>query len=282
MMSMNRRDFVKIGAAASVALVPGAVAGGGPLAGRIRKAVKFHMIGEDLGVLDKFKLLGDLGFDGVEVRESATLDRREVARAIEASGIPVHGIINSSNPDIRAAIELASFYGGTSVLIVAREDPKRTYEENFRHWRRLIRAAVPHAEKHRIRLLVENVRATFLKTAEGMARFIDQCESPMVGAYFDVGNTITWTKQPAEHWARVLGRRIGKLDIKDRGHAEFGDPKLRSQTAVGTDGGEVHWANVRKELARISFSGWATAEVRGGDRKRLAGIARWMDRVLRQ
>jgi len=108
-----------------------------------------------------------------------------------------------------------------------------------------------------------------------MARFIDYCGSPMVGSYFDVGNAITWTKQPPEYWARVLGKRIGKLYIKDRGHAEFGDPKLRSNTAVGTDGGEVHWANVREELTGVDFSGWATAEIKGGgDRKRLAGIAK--------
>ncbi len=279
---MHRRNFLKIGAAACVASVPTTVAGSSPPAGRIKKAVTFNMIREDLSVLDKFKLLADVGFDGVEVHAAAKLDRQEVAKASEATGIPVHGVMNSSRPEIRESVELAKFYGATSVLVVAAEDPKLTYDENFRHWRQLVRAAVPHAEKHQIRLLVENVRATFLKTAEGMARFIDQCESPMVGAYFDVGNTITWTEQPAEHWARVLGRRIGKVHIKDRGHAEFGDPKLASKTAVGTDGGEVDWASVRKELARINFSGWATAEIRGGgDRKRLAGIAKWMDQILR-
>jgi hypothetical protein len=30
----------------------------------------------------------------------------------------------------------------------------------------------------------------------------------------------------------------------------------------------------------VGFAGWATAEVTGGDRERLAGIARWMDQVL--
>ncbi len=277
---MDRRKFLQLGASAYAASIPATFAWGGLLAGKVKKAVKFHMVAEDLCLRDKLKLLGDLGFDGVELRTADKVDRRELARAIEATGFPVHGIINSSNPDIRRAIDLARFFGATSVLIVAAEDPQRTYEENCRRWRQLIRSAVPHAEKHQIRLLVENVRATFLKTAEGMAQFIDRCESPMVGSYFDVGNTITWTKQLPEHWARVLGRRIVKLDIKDRGHAEFGDPKLKSPTAVGTDGGEVHWANVRGELAKLDFSGWATAEVRGGDRKRLAAIAKWMDQVL--
>jgi hexulose-6-phosphate isomerase len=278
---MNRRELLQLGIAACAASAGTTAAGSGPLAGKIKKAVTFSMIRDKLSVLDKFKLLKDVGYDGVEMHAAQKVDRREVARAIEAAALPVHGVMNSSSPNIRASIDLARFYGGTSVLIVAAEDPQRTYDENFHHWQQLIRAAVPHAEKHQIRLLVENVRLTFLKSAEGMARFVDQCDSPVVGAYFDAGNAITWTKQPAEHWARVLGKRIGKLHIKDRGHAEFGDPKLKSKTAIGTDGGEVHWENVRNELVRVNFSGWATAEIRGGgDRKRLAGIAKWMDQVL--
>ncbi len=277
---MQRREFLQIGVAACVSSVSATAAWSGPLSGKIKKAVKFHMVMEDLSIVDKLKLLRDVGFDGVEIRTADKVDRRKVTDAIEATGFPVHGIINGNNPDISKAIDLAKLYGGTAVLIVVAEDPTRSYDENFRHWQQLIGSAVPRAEKHQIRLLIENVRATFLKTAEGMARFIDQCGSPMVGSYFDVGNTITWTKQAPEYWARVLGRRVVKLDIKDRGHAEFGDSKLRSKTAIGTDGGEVHWANVRDELSRVNFSGWATAEVKGGDRKRLAGIARWMDQVL--
>ena len=147
--------------------------------------------------------------------------------------------------------------------------------------KKLMRAAIPLAEKEGVRLCVENVRATFLKTAEGMSKFIDSFGSPMVHSYFDLGNTITWTEQLAEHWAEVLGKRVYKLDIKDRGHPEFGDAKLkRAGIEGGTNGGEVNWAAVRKILAANDFSGWATAEVAGGDRKRLAGIAGWMRDVL--
>ncbi|MBL6911072.1 MAG: TIM barrel protein [Pirellulales bacterium] len=144
-----------------------------------------------------------------------------------------------------------------------------------------MRKAIPIAEKWGVSLCIENVRATFLKTGEEMARFIDSFDSPFVRSYFDIGNSITWTEQSAGHWAQVLGRRIYKLDIKDRGHPEFGDAKLkRAGITTGTDGGEVNWVEVREELNRVSFSGWATAEVTGGDRKRLAGIAGWMRDVL--
>ena len=249
---------------------------------KIRKAVKFQMVTEKISTVDKFKLLKDLGYDGTEIPVGDKYDRREVVRAIETTGLPVHGVINAANPDLRGAIDLAKYFGGDSVLVVADEDQKQTYQQNFQAWQKLIRSAVDHAEKNEVKLLIENVRVTFLKTAEEMARFIDSFGSPYVAAYFDTGNTVTWTQQNAHHWAHVLGKRIGKVDIKDRGHAEYGDQKLRSKTAVGTDGGEVHWQNVRKELANVNFNGWATAEVKGGDRKRLKGIAAWMDQVLGQ
>lgn len=248
---------------------------------RISIAVKLHMVQEKLSIGEKFQLLKDLGFDGVEV---SIRDRNlvpEITRATHASDLPVHGVVNSSAPDISTAIRMASDIGADSVLIVAEQNANRYYDQNFGHWRNQLNAALPLAEKHNVRLLIENVRATFLKKAEEMARFLDSIDSPMKGAYFDTGNTITWTKQSAEHWARVLGQRISKIDVKDRGHANFGDPKLASATAIGTDGGEVHWKNVRAELKRVNFSGWATAEVRGGDRKRLQQIAEWMRVVLR-
>ena len=279
---MTRRTFIQSGALALAApLLPVVSAHGAQFAGRIKKAVKFSMVNEPLGVTDKFRLLQDLGFDGVEVY---TRDRNETGayrKAVDVTGFPVHGVVNASDPDIAGAVEMAAELGGDSVLVLAREDAKLGYDQNFEHWRKLVRAAIPTAEKRKVRQLIENVRATFLKTAEGMSRFIDSFETPWVGSYFDTGNTITWTEQNAEHWARVLGKRIGKLDIKDRGNKEFGDAKLAKAGVDGTDGGEVHWMNVRKELAKINFRGWSTAEVRGGDRRRLAGIAKWMDRVLR-
>ena len=246
----------------------------------IRKAVKFQMVAETISVADKFRLLKDIGFDGTEIPNNGNYDRREIHAAIEESDLPVHGVINAADPNLKSAIDLAKFYGGDSVLVVADENDAKTYQDNFAHWQRLIGKAIEHAEKNDVRLLIENVRATFLKTAGEMSRFIDSFESPMVAAYFDTGNTITWTDQSAEHWAKTLGSRIAKLDIKDRGHAEFGDARLRSKKARGTDGGEVHWQRVRQELAKVKFTGWATAEVKGGNRKRLQGIASWMDQVL--
>jgi len=44
--------------------------------------------------------------------------------------------------------------------------------------------------------------------------------------------------------------------------------------------GDINWKRVREELQKIQFRGWATAEVPGGDRQKLADISSQMDRVL--
>jgi hexulose-6-phosphate isomerase len=205
----------------------------------------------------------------------------EVRAAVDATGIVVHGIVHGHSEEFAAPVEYCKAVGGDAVLIIAKTDRKLSHADNNKRVHTAIRAVLPLAEKHSIRLLVENVRASpHLSTAEKMAEFIDAAGSPLVGAYYDTGNTISWSKQSAQHWARVLGKRIVKIDIKDRGHKVFGDRETASKTAIGTNGGEVHWENVRKELAALDFSGWAAAEVRGGDQQRLTEMAGWMNDVL--
>ena len=270
-----------LGALAGVSALPVAASAKGALSGHVRIAVKYHMINEpDLSVREKFQLLKEIGFDGVELKTTEKVSRDEVTAAIEETGLPVHGIVNASSPDIAAGISLASDLGADSVLVLAAQQKDLSFEKNFLHWQGLVKRALPLAREKSVVLCIENVRATFLKEAEQMVRFIDQFESKWVRSYFDLGNTITWTGQSAQHWAGVLGKRVYKLDIKDRGHPEFGEPKLKRRGAVGTNGGEVHWEMVRRILAANQFNGWATAEVRGGRRDRLEGIAKWMRDVL--
>ena len=76
----------------------------------------------------------------------------------------------------------------------------------------------------------------------------------------------------AEKWVPTLGKRIVKLDIKGYSRAK------NNWSGIGE--GTINWPEIVKELKKIGFSGWATAEVGGGDRKRLEQIAARMDKVL--
>ncbi len=280
--NLNRRDLLMLGAA-------GGFTAFGSLPrlfakdekGQIKIAVKYSMIRESVSVQAKFETLKSAGFQGVEITMGQRHELKEIIKAIDTTGVVVHGVVHGSSDEYEEPLNLCKSVGGDAVLVVARLKPELSYDENFKLAQGYLRKAIPRVEKFGVRLLVENVRNSFLKKAEEMARFIDELKSPAVGAYFDTGNSITWTDQTAEHWARVLGPRVAKLDIKDRGHERFGDPKKRSPDAVGTDDGEVHWKKVRKELERIKFAGWATAETKGGDESRLKGMARWMRDILR-
>lgn len=242
-------------------------------------AVKYPMIQGNAPVLDKLKMLSDIGFDGVEARSRDAMDWIALRKASEQTGIRVHGVVNSSNPDIVSAIKLSQDLGGSSVLVVAgRVNRENRYDKVYAETSAIIRQAVPLAEKTGIRILVENVWNNFLLSPLEMARYVDQFESPAVGVYFDVGNVVRFG-WPA-HWIQILKHRIGKLDIKEYSREKQLNEGLWKGFDVEIGDGDSDWPEVRKALDEIGFRGWATAEVKGGDQARLAEIYARMQRVL--
>ncbi len=284
---MKRREFLVTAAVTCGTLAanqPGSAAAG-QFSDKIKKAVKFHMIGgadADLSVEDKFRLLKDLGFDGVEVRSETGEDAEQTlaryAEARERVGLPIHGVIHSSNPDLVTAIDQAKRLGGTSVLHVVRYKKDISYLQNYRETQEFIRRGLDHAAKHEVMILVENVWASYLIEPLGMARFLDEIDHPWVGSYFDIGNVVRWGWP--EHWIEVLGSRIKKLDVKEFDLNVAMNEGMRQGFGMPLGTGSIDWAKVRGELAKLDYEGWATAEVPGGDRERLADIAAQMDRVL--
>ncbi|HDP34547.1 MAG TPA: sugar phosphate isomerase/epimerase [Candidatus Hydrogenedentes bacterium] len=251
----------------------------GEFTGKIKKAVKYGMIGEGKTPLDKLTLLKDLGYDGVEPN-FGEVDMAELAKASESTGLPVHGVVKGwSFDDINTCIDQAKEIGASSVLIVAgKVDENMPYERNYIETQEKMKRAGEHAAKREIHLLVENVWNNFLLSPLEKARYIDEIDNPWVGSYFDVGNVARYGWP--EHWIPVLGKRIVKLDIKEYSTKIMNDEGLWKGFKVEIGEGTINWAAVRRELAAIEYAGWATAEVGGGDRKRLADIAARMDNVL--
>jgi hexulose-6-phosphate isomerase len=279
---MDRRSFLQATFAITGGLIANQRATAGQFTGKIKKAVKFHMVTGSASVEDKFRLLKELGFDGVETR--AKLDAadkplvKSYADASEKIGLPIHGLIHSSNPDLIGAIDQARFLGASSVLHVVRYDQQISYMQNYNETQAIIRKAIDHAEKQQVMILLENVWASFLIEPLSMARYIDELDSPMVGSYFDVGNVVRWGWP--QHWIEVLGKRVKKLDIKEYDLKVAMNEGMRKGFDKPLGGGSIDWAKVRQQLAAINYQGWATAEVRGGGRERLSDIASQMDQVL--
>ena len=260
------------------------------------KAVKFDMIDEPLSVLEKFQLLKDIGYDGVELSSPNELETSEVVDARDATGMPIHGVVDSvhwqktlSDPDpsvrsaglagLETALRDASAYGATTVLLVpavVTEDV--SYAEAYERSQAEIRKALPLAEELEVRIAIENVWNRFLLSPLETARYIDEFESPWIGAYFDIGNVVNFGWP--EHWIEVLGGRILKLDIKEYSREVRDEEGPYAGFRVPLGEGSIDWPRVMKALSNIGFEGWATAEVPGGDRARLRDIASRMDRIL--
>ena len=212
---MNRRTFLKTSAGvAAAAAVTGARASAGEFTGKIKKAVKYHMIRVDATPLEKLRMLKALGFAGVEPKFDEKVEPAELLAASKETGVAIHGVVLGRADGIAAAVDRALFYGASSVLVVAgRVDENTYYAENYKTTQAKIREAAPYAEEKKIDLLVENVWNNFLLSPLEMARYLDEIGSDRVGAYFDVGNVVRFGWP--EHWISALKHRIKKLDIKE-------------------------------------------------------------------
>ena len=111
------------------------------------------------------------------------------------------------------------------------------------------------------------------QSAERFVKFIDSFNSPWVGQYYDIGNH--WKYGQPREWLKAFGRRAVKLDVKGFSRAKN---KFVDITSPDDD---LPWDKVREALAEVGFTGWSTAEVGGGDVKRLTIVREQMQKALR-
>lgn len=288
MRPIERRTFLRTASLSSAAaLLPGAIAFAGPPAPRWRKA---FMLGLSEGSpLPAFQLLREAGFDGVELPSPSRLDRSAVLEARDRTGLVIHGVSGSrhwqdtlSDPDprvverglaaIRQELDDCRAYGGTTVLVVpAVVNRKVGYRDAYERSQANIRRLIPDAEKHGIKIAIEEVWNRFLLSPIEFARYIDEFQSPWVGAYFDVGNVVEYGYP--EEWIRELGKRILKIHIK-----EYAKPR-RFNYRLG-EGKEIDWHAVRDALRAVGYNGWITAEVPFGNLEQMKDVAQRMDHLL--
>jgi L-ribulose-5-phosphate 3-epimerase len=305
---MNRRDFIQLSGAG----LAGAALARAPLGQRLaaspsslrppgsevhlRKAVMIGMVGGDLSLLEKFRLLKELGYDGVELDSPNDLELEHVLEAREETGLEIHGVVNSvhwrtpfSDPDdevlelahagMRTALRDAQAYGADTVLLVpAVVNREVSYAAAYERSQAEIRKVVPLAEELGVTIAIENVWNHFLLSPLEFAAYVDSFESPRVGAYFDIGNIVTygWPEQ----WIRTLGPRIRKLHVKEFSREKRDQEGFRAGFRVEIGEGSIEWDEVMESLREVGYSGWATAEVTGGDRERLREVRERMERVL--
>jgi L-ribulose-5-phosphate 3-epimerase len=299
--SFSRRDFLTVTAgtatAASLVVAKASAANEAKHAQPpLRKALKFSMVRRSGSLSDTFKMVKECGFEGIDVDQH--LDPAEVAEAQKASGLIVHGVVghdhwakplSDPSPAVRQAgrdsfigtLHDCKAYGGTTALLVPGRVNKRVfYADAYKRSQDEVRKLVPVAEELGIVICIENVWNDMLITPLEMARYIDEINSPWVGSYYDVGNSVRFGWP--EHWIAVLGKRIKKIDIKEysRKLMNTKGPGAGFNLKIGDPGGDCDWPSVLQALDGIGYHGWASAEVPGGGAEELKDISQRMDRIF--
>ncbi len=297
-MNIDRRTVLASTSTLGAAWLIGVPAALRPSANRraIRKALKIGMIKDGKTLLEKFQVAREAGFEGVELDSPADLDPKEVAAAKQATGLEVPGIVDSvhwkhtlSDADaavrekgrqaLETALRDAKACGASTVLLVpAVVNERVSYADAYERSQAEIRRVLPLAKELDVQIAIENVWNGFLLSPLEAARYIDEFEHSHIGWYLDVGNLVNfgWPDQ----WARILGKRVLKLDVKGFSKKKRDDEGLWRgfDAPIGED--DCRWKEVMAALDEVGFQGWASAEVGGGNVAHLADVATRMQRVL--
>src|SRR5216684_365062 len=171
---LDRRDFLKtscVAASAALSVHGGSIQAAEAGTGRLKKAVKLSMVGGNGSLVEKFKMLKELGFDGIDIDQR--VEHEDVRRAREESGLIVHGVVDYdhwklplSHPDpkVRAAglevlktsLRDSKAYGGTTVLLVVGIVNKEiSYADAWQRTQVEIRKALPLAQELGIKIAFE-------------------------------------------------------------------------------------------------------------------------------
>jgi hexulose-6-phosphate isomerase len=264
----------------------------------LKKAVNLGMVkADDASVTDRFRMIRDAGFEGVELNRPDAIALDELIKASASTGLPVAGVIDSvhwgkplSSPDpkireqgfngLKLALHEAGELGCERLLLVpAVVNKDVSYADAYTRAQDLIKQAVPFAEKAKCRIAIENVWNNFLLSPLEAARFVDEIGSPWVGWHFDIGNVVTygWPEQ----WLRTLGPRVLNLHIKEFSRKKRDAEGLWKGFNVELGEGDVDWPAVMRVLDEIGYRGWGILEVPGGDAARLKFLAERTDQLFR-
>jgi len=253
--------------------------------------------GKKLTIAERLRMAGDAGFDGVDFDEAGSFTPEQARDAVRESGVFVHNAINHAHwsqrltsakeeernqgrKNIEHCLRVSHAAGGSGVLIVVGQGGDGPSDEIEERAGQEIKKMLPLAASLGQMILIENVWNKMMyehdappeQTPERFIRFVDSFNSPWVGMYYDVGNH--WKYGQPGDWIRAFGRRCVKMDAKGFSRAN------NKWAEITGEGDDLPWADVRKALEEVNFSGWATAEVGGGDVKRLTTVREQMQKAF--
>jgi hexulose-6-phosphate isomerase len=273
----TRREFLKAGGVALAASALPYTVRPEDAPGKkrdLKKGIMWGCVGGGGSVMDKFKMVKDAGFDGIEI--DSAMNQEEVLKAREATGLQLPTVvcfthwrqpISSPIPSVRKAgmegfknaLRDAKAYGSSSILFVPALVNKETpYDAAYTRSQEGIREVLPLAEELGVKIGIENVWNNFLLSPLEAARYIDEFKNPAMAWHFDIGNCINngWPEQ----WIHILNTRIHKLHLKEYSRKKRDADGLWKGFQVEYLTGDDDWPTVMRALDDIGYKGWATAE----------------------
>jgi L-ribulose-5-phosphate 3-epimerase len=238
----------------------------------VKKGICFSCLPASVPVQDRLQLAKEAGIEGIEIPQFETREQvEEVAEIAADVGIEIHSVmggthwqlpLSSTDEEVRVqgvegikrALHVAKWSGAPVVLVVpgvVTEDV--SYAAAMELSRKSLYEILPTAEELGVAMLLENVWNKFLLSPLEMREYIDSFETPLIQAYFDVGNILLYGYP--HQWIEILGERIKRVHVKDF------DVNTRQFVALLT--GSVDWPRVANALRGIGYDSYVTAEVAG-------------------
>jgi L-ribulose-5-phosphate 3-epimerase len=293
----SRRRFLEIGSTAALATAFAPEVAAAKHRMSIRKSLKHGMIKGAKSIAEKFALAKQARFAGIEFDGPVPPgDLAQIKEASMTTGLPVPGLVAGAAGRMLAlddeserktgierfsqALHDAKALGGNTVLLYPGiVNEKYRYDIVHERLQKGVAELIPVSRETGVKIAFENVWNNIFLSPLEARDFVDSFNSPQVGWYFDVGNVVRFGWP--EHWIRILGPRILKLDIKEYSRKLQNNEGLWKGFSAKLGEGSVDWMEVMKALREIDYrGGWGSAEVAGGDLERLTDISRRMDWVF--
>lgn len=238
-----------------------------------------------------------IGESGVLAPNTTEADLARIRKALEASPLVTETLASGfswganpldDDPEVREkgqnlhreALRVAGTLGLRDYLFVpgvvkSPISPSTVrYDRALDRLRTFLEGLLPIAEKHDVRVGVENVWNGLFYSPVELLEFVRSFQSEHLGIYFDVGNVLGYHQYPP-HWIEILGEKIIRVHVKD------------FKESVGTlDGfcdlldGDVPWEESMAALRAIGYDKTLIAEMVPPWEDVIPRTSRAMDRIL--
>ena len=143
---------------------------------------------------------------------------------------------------------------GACLVVPGRIGPDCYYDDAYYNALTACRKLGPLAAEVGVAVALEYVWNWFLVSPLEYKRFLDEVDNPYIGFFYDTGNMVI--QGYPEMWARILGRHIKRVHLKDFRRQGAQWPPLLE--------GDVDFAAVMRELRATGFDGALLSEVDSG------------------